>query len=197
MSKHKGLRLCYCISKPSAPMGCSQAALVSIYQKWSNEGRVSVSKPVGCKDWPVCASPTGDLLKLTLVKTLMLVLIETCQNTQRVAVCCTWSCTAVRMSTLTPVYCQKGHQWTPEYQDRMMEKWEKVPSLSSTNWNNWDKSKVLSWASDSTDISSVEHLWGVLDKQVQSKEALPHSLHDFQDLLLQFNLPPDGSLTGL
>lgn len=194
MSKHKGLRLCYCISKPSAPMGCSQAALVSIYQKWSNEGRVSVSKPVGCKDWPVCASPTGDLLKLTLVKTLMLVLIETCQNTQRVAVCCTWSCTAVRMSTLTPVYCQKGHQWTPEHQDRMMEKWEKVPSLSSTNW---DKSKVLSWASDSTDISSVEHLWGVLDKQVQSKEALPHSLHDFQDLLLQFNLPPDGSLTGL
>lgn len=145
----------------------------------------------------MCASPTGDLLKLTLVKTLMLVLIETCQNTQRVAVCCTWSCTAVRMSTLTPVYCQKGHQWTPEHQDRMMEKWEKVPSLSSTNWNNWDKSKVLSWASDSTDISSVEHLWGVLDKQVQSKEALPHSLHDFQDLLLQFNLPPDGSLTGL
>lgn len=37
------------------------------YQKWSNEGRVSVSKPVGCKDWPVCASPTGDWLKLSLV----------------------------------------------------------------------------------------------------------------------------------
>lgn len=30
MSKHKGLRLCYCISKASAPMGCSQSALVSI-----------------------------------------------------------------------------------------------------------------------------------------------------------------------
>lgn len=209
MSKHKGLRLCYCISKASAPMGCSQSALVSIK---SDLMKVGVNQQGAKTDLFVPVQQVTDWSSHWFM--LMLVLIETCQNTQRVAVCCTWGCTAVRMSTLTPVYCQKGHQCTPEHQNRMMEKWEKVPSLSSTNWDNWDKSKVLSWASDSTDISSVEHLWGVLDKQVQSKEALPHSLHDFQDLLqtlmpnptlppsgvesmAEFNLPPDGSLTGL
>ena len=38
--------------------------------------------PVGSIGWPVWSDPTDKLLLLTLLKKLMLVLIQRCQNTQ-------------------------------------------------------------------------------------------------------------------
>ena len=46
---------------------------------------------VGHKGW---SDPTAELLLLKLLKKLMRVLIERCQNTQCIAVCCIWSCIA-------------------------------------------------------------------------------------------------------
>ncbi|MCI4375917.1 hypothetical protein PGIGA_G00114930 [Pangasianodon gigas] len=44
--------------------------------------------------------------------------------------------------------------------------------------------KVLTWPPNSPDLNLIEHLWYVLDKQVQSMEAPPHYLQDLKELLL-------------
>ena len=50
---------------------------------------------VGREGWLAWSDPTDELLLLKLLKKLMLVLIERCQNTQCNAVCCVWGCIAV------------------------------------------------------------------------------------------------------
>ncbi|KAK3510120.1 hypothetical protein QTP70_026836, partial [Hemibagrus guttatus] len=49
-----------------------------------------------------------------------------------------------------------------------------------------DKRGVLTWPPNSSDLNPIEHLWDVLDKQVQSVEAPPRYLQDLKDLLLRF-----------
>ncbi|MCI4382883.1 hypothetical protein PGIGA_G00019780 [Pangasianodon gigas] len=44
--------------------------------------------------------------------------------------------------------------------------------------------KVLIWPPNSPDLNPIEHLWDVLDKQVQSIEHPPRNLQDLKDLLL-------------
>ncbi|XP_051541380.1 voltage-gated hydrogen channel 1-like isoform X1 [Myxocyprinus asiaticus] len=44
--------------------------------------------------------------------------------------------------------------------------------------------KVLPWPPNSPDLNPIEHMWDVLDQQVQSMEAPPHKLQDLKDLLL-------------
>ena len=47
-----------------------------------------------------------------------------------------------------------------------------------------NENEVLTWLPNSPDLSQIEHLWDVLDKQVQSMEAPPRNLQDLKDLLL-------------
>jgi len=44
--------------------------------------------------------------------------------------------------------------------------------------------EVLTWPPNSPDLNQIEHLWDVLNKQVQSMEAPPRNLQDLKDLLL-------------
>ncbi|ROI38969.1 hypothetical protein DPX16_1675 [Anabarilius grahami] len=89
-------RLGQSISKTAALVGCSRSAVVSIYQKWSKEGTV-VNRRQG-HGWPrlidargtVWSDPKDELLQLKLLKKLMLVLIERCQNTQCITDCICW-----------------------------------------------------------------------------------------------------------
>ena len=90
------------ISRTAALVGCSQSAVVSIYQKWSKKGTV-VNQHQGHR-WPrlIDARREWTLLNcsqlLRLLKKVMLALIERCQNTQCIAVCCVWGCRAADQS---------------------------------------------------------------------------------------------------
>ncbi|MCI4389452.1 hypothetical protein PGIGA_G00098170 [Pangasianodon gigas] len=44
--------------------------------------------------------------------------------------------------------------------------------------------KVLTWPPNSPYLNLIEHLWDVLDKQVQSMKTPPSNLQDLKDLLL-------------
>ena len=92
-------------------VGCSQSALVSIYQsgprkeQWLTGDSVMTSQAslmyvghVGNEGWPVWSDPTDELPLIKLLKKLMLVLIERCQNTQCITVCCVWGCIATDQS---------------------------------------------------------------------------------------------------
>lgn len=46
--------------------------------------------------------------------------------------------------------------------------------------------QVLAWPSNSPDLSPMEHMWGLLETQVQSMEATPHSLEELKETLLTF-----------
>ncbi|KAK3508303.1 hypothetical protein QTP70_019525 [Hemibagrus guttatus] len=63
------------ISKTAALVGCSQFAVVSIYQKWRKDGTV-VNRRQGHGQPRLIDDPTDELLLLKLLKKLMLVLIE-------------------------------------------------------------------------------------------------------------------------
>lgn len=81
----------------------------------------------GSKGWPVWSNPAEKLLQLKLQRKLMLVLIEMCQNTQGIAVCCIWGCIADQSECpCWPVHCQKLQQWESEYQNWTREKWKEV-----------------------------------------------------------------------
>ena len=93
-------RLGQSISRTAALVGCSRSAVVRTYQKWSKEGKPVNRRQgqtrgslmhVGSEGWPVLSDPIEELLELKLLKKLMLVLIERCQNTQCITVCCVWS----------------------------------------------------------------------------------------------------------
>ncbi|KAK3511397.1 hypothetical protein QTP70_007233 [Hemibagrus guttatus] len=47
-----------------------------------------------------------------------------------------------------------------------------------------NKSEMLTWPPNSSDLNPIKHLWDVLDKQVRSMEAPPCNLEDIKDLLL-------------
>ncbi|KAK3520344.1 hypothetical protein QTP70_023844, partial [Hemibagrus guttatus] len=75
------------ISKTAALVECSRSAVVSIYQKWSKEG--TVVKGDGQprlidarRERRLARVVRSNRLLLKLLKKLMLVLIERCQNTQ-------------------------------------------------------------------------------------------------------------------
>ena len=58
--------------------------------------------------------------------------------------------------------------------------------------------EVLAWPPNSLDLNPVEHLWDVLDKQVQSMEAPPRNLQDLNDLLwTSWCQIPEQTLRGL
>ena len=44
--------------------------------------------------------------------------------------------------------------------------------------------EVLTWPPNSPDLNPIQHLWDVLNKQVQSMEAPPRNLQVLKDLLL-------------
>ena len=95
------------ISTTAALVGCSRSAVVRTYQKWSKEGKPVNRRQgqtqgslmhVGSEGWPVLSDPIEELLELKLLKKLMLVPTERCQNTQCIAVCCVWGCVAADRS---------------------------------------------------------------------------------------------------
>ena len=47
-----------------------------------------------------------------------------------------------------------------------------------------DRFEELTWPPISPDLNPIEHLWGVVNKQVWSMEAPPCKLQDLKDLLL-------------
>ena len=49
---------------------------------------------MGSEGWPMWSNPIDEPLLLSLLKKSMLVLIERCQNTQCITVCCIWGCIA-------------------------------------------------------------------------------------------------------
>uniref|UniRef100_A0A3Q3JTD4 Transposase Tc1-like domain-containing protein n=1 Tax=Monopterus albus TaxID=43700 RepID=A0A3Q3JTD4_MONAL len=58
--------------------------------------------------------------------------------------------------------------------------------------------KVLTWPPNSPDLNPVEHLWDVLEKQIQDMEASPHSLQDLKDLLMtSWCQIPEDTFRGL
>ena len=67
----------------------------------------------GSESWPVWSDPTHELLLVKLLKKLMLVLTERCQNTKCIAVCCVWCCRAADQSGGHVVPCP-------------LEQWKKV-----------------------------------------------------------------------
>ena len=74
----------------------------------------------GSEGWPAWSDPTDELLLLKLLKKLMLVLIERCQNTQCITcLLCTGlhSHRLVRVPMLNPVHCKKCQQWACEHQN--------------------------------------------------------------------------------
>ena len=69
------IRLGQSIFKTATLMGCSWSAMVSIYQKWSKDGKVvnqqqGHGRPrlmrLGSKVWPAWSDSTGELLLLLL-----------------------------------------------------------------------------------------------------------------------------------
>ena len=83
------------------------SAVVSVYQKRWKEGTVvNHHRVIGgqgslmhvVSGWPAWSDPTDELLLLKLLKKLMLVLIQRCQKTQCITVCCVWSCRASHQS---------------------------------------------------------------------------------------------------
>lgn len=85
-------------------VGCSYSAVKNTYQ--SNEGQLTNKRQGHC--YPkfissggeqglsiLCVPIKGQMLK-KLLKKLRLVLIEQCQNTQRIAAYCVWGCVAVK-----------------------------------------------------------------------------------------------------
>ena len=83
------------ISRTATLVGCSWSAVVKsgprkergepLTGSWGGQGSV---KNVGSEGWPVWSYPTNELQ----LNKLMLVLIERCQNTQCIVVCCSWGC---------------------------------------------------------------------------------------------------------
>lgn len=72
------------ISKTAVFVECSQFAVVSIYQKWPNEGTVGNQRQGHGQ--PRLSDACGELPLFRLLKKLMLVLIGRCQNTQCITV---------------------------------------------------------------------------------------------------------------
>lgn len=66
---------------------------------------------------------------------------------------------------------------------------DNAPCHSATIGQEWfeehDKElQVLPWPPNSPDLNPIEHLWDVLETQVQSMEASPCNINDLKDMLL-------------
>uniref|UniRef100_A0A671YBG6 Tc1-like transposase DDE domain-containing protein n=1 Tax=Sparus aurata TaxID=8175 RepID=A0A671YBG6_SPAAU len=64
---------------------------------------------------------------------------------------------------------------TPRHTAKIVQEWFEEHN---------DEFTVLTWPPNSSDLNPIEHLWDVLNKQVQSMEAPPCNLQDLKDLLL-------------
>ncbi|KAK3527039.1 hypothetical protein QTP86_008668 [Hemibagrus guttatus] len=147
-------------------------------------GRRGSLMPVGSEGWPVWSDPTDELLLLKSLKKLMLVLIERGQNTQCITATPRHVAPYLRiaadhvhpfMETLFPDVCGLFQQDNaPCHKAEMVQEW-------FDDHNN--KFEVLTWPPNSPDLNPIQHLWDVLDKQVQSSEAPPRNLQDLKDLL--------------
>ena len=151
------------ISRTVAIWAFSQSAGVSIYQKWSKKGTVvnqwqchgwpRLIDAGGSEGWPVWSDPTDKLLLLKLLKNLMLVLTERCQNTQCITVHCIWD--LFQCATKQKLFMMV---WGAHQQVWCVDLASKFPR------------------------SPIE-MWDVVDKQVWSIEAPPRNLQDLKDLL--------------
>ena len=66
---------------------------------------------------------------------------------------------------------------------------DNTPCKKTNMFQEWfeehnNKFEVLTWPPNSPDLNPIEHLWDVLDKQIQSMEAPPCNIQDLKDLLL-------------
>ena len=117
------------ISRTAALVGCSRSAAVRTDQKWSKEGEPGQTRGslmhVGSEGWPVLSDPIEELLELKLMKKLMLVLIERCQNTQSISVCCVWGTgQGARADPCPPT--KSASNGAREHQNWTTEQWKKV-----------------------------------------------------------------------
>ena len=106
--------------------------------------------------WPMWSDATDKLLLLKLLKKFMLVLIEKMsEHTMHHTLLCMGlrSCRPVRVPMLTPAHCRKSLQWAPEHSNGTTEQWKKVAGL-------------------------MNHVLDVLDKEVRSMDAPPHTVQD-------------------
>ncbi|ROL43068.1 Rho guanine nucleotide exchange factor 2 [Anabarilius grahami] len=174
-------RLSQSISKTAALVGCSRSAVVSIYQKCSKEGTV-VNRRQGhgrlrlIEGWPVWSDPTDELLKLKLLKKIMLVLIERCQNTQCISLLRMelHSCRPVRVPMLTPVHHRKSQQWTREHQNWTTEQWKKVAwSDESGGWPGVCACASLTWGTHGTRM----HYGKKASRRRNCRETLGPAIH--------------------
>uniref|UniRef100_A0A3Q1K3H4 Uncharacterized protein n=1 Tax=Anabas testudineus TaxID=64144 RepID=A0A3Q1K3H4_ANATE len=80
---------------------------------------------------------------------------------------------------------------------------DNAPCNSTTIGQEWfeehDKElQMLPWPSNSPDLNLIDHLWDMLETQVQSVEAPPCSLQDLKDMLLTFWCQiPEDTFRGL
>ena len=125
------------INKTAALVGCSQSAVVNIYQKWSKEGtmvnwRQGHGRPSltdACGDKRLWSNPTDELLLLKLLKTSMPVRKERCQNTHCIAFSFVWGCIAADQAGCPcgPLSnADKCQQWASDDWNWSKEQWEKV-----------------------------------------------------------------------
>ena len=110
-----------------------------VWGKNSGEPATGSLMHAGSEGWPVWSNPTDKLLLLKLLKKLMLVLIERCQNIQCITVCCVWGCIAADQSGC-PCWPPKIKQWAHAHQNWTSVQWKKVAclmnnfSLTSRGW---------------------------------------------------------------
>ncbi|KAK3506915.1 hypothetical protein QTP70_031190, partial [Hemibagrus guttatus] len=84
---------------------------------------------VESEGWPVWSDPTDELLLLRLLKKLILVLIERCQNTQCITVCCVWGCIAANIDNISNVEMSlkmgRGSPIPPMLRQKIVEQYQK------------------------------------------------------------------------
>ena len=155
---------------------------------------------VGSEGWPMWSDPTDDALLPKLLKKLMLVLLDRCQNTQCIAVCCVWGCIATDQSgcqcwPLTSVPCEEEPTmgtWASELDHRAMEEgglvWWMTFSFTSCGWPGVCASLTFgnTWHHDALweEGKLVEAVWCFGQCSAEKPWVLPSML------MLLWHVPP-------